>query len=149
MRNNITSYFFAFGFFDQFWLFYPLFGIQLIYCLFKNQSKIILPPLHLICQIAVLLVLTVLDPACPLSMDGETATEKKNQFFREIKFTKSVFENTNLWKQIIIKMNILTIFMSAEMRSCMWRWFRLSSLVDGNYSELVPFALAKARNSGF
>ena len=40
----------------------------------------ILPPLHLICQIAVLLVLTVLDPACPLSMDGETATEKKSVF---------------------------------------------------------------------
>ena len=30
------------------------------------------PPLHLICQHAVLLVLTVFDPAWPLSIEGDT-----------------------------------------------------------------------------
>jgi hypothetical protein len=35
-------------------------------------SCVTLPPMHLICQHAVLLVLTVLDPAWPLSIEGET-----------------------------------------------------------------------------
>ena len=60
----------------------------------------ILPPLHLICQIAVLLVLTVLDPACPLSMDGETATEKKKSVFSWNQIHEKCF-----WKHEFMKTN--------------------------------------------
>ena len=38
-----------------------------------------LPPRHLICQIAVLFVRTVFEPAWPLSMDGETVFRKYNE----------------------------------------------------------------------
>ena len=59
-----------------------------------------LPPLHLICHIAVRFVLTVLDPACPLSMEGETENDKK------------IWENyAKNPKNVLI--SLLTVFVSA------------------------------------
>ena len=67
----------------------------------KIQTSIdqALPPRHLICHIAVLFVLTVLDPACPLSMEGETVKEKK------------YFNNSFVETKLIV--NCSTVFVSA------------------------------------
>ena len=53
---------------ENVWNSEPLFSKWII-----NNVLRRLPPLHLICQMAVLLVRTVFEPACPLSIEGDTA----------------------------------------------------------------------------
>ena len=65
-----------------------------------------LPPLHLICHIAVLFVLTVFDPAWPLSIDG--ATENKDGCLGLS------------YLDVPILLQYLTVFVSAKMRFRVW-----------------------------
>ena len=45
-------------------------------------------------------------------------------------------------------MGLLTVFVPAEVRFGFGGRLRLSGLVDGDHSELVPLALAQTRHSG-
>ena len=79
-------------------------------------------PRHLICQKAVLLVLTVWEPAWPLSIQGATETPA---------VTSGLYNTT------------LTVLVSAEVGFGLRRWVGLSCLVDGDHSELVPLAFTQ------